>query len=141
MSDYGLKITLPGYDIATATPEQCAVHSSYPNFKSKTNQANPHFATVSVDFTAKVTQNTTLTLYSFVHGYTYRPFSLSNLTFDDGAGTSVTGIGSVGIGANLNIQAYCDATSFYITIFDNFSWTSSAASLIVSYYVFCEDGT
>lgn len=141
MSDFGLKISLPGYDVNTATPEQCSIHSSYPPLKAKLEQSDPHIATVSIDFTAKVTQGVTLTLYQIPHGYGYIPLTLSNIVFDNGGGTQAVGTGFAGIGANLAINAYSDATYFYITIYDNFSWTSSSASMLVSYFIFAENGT
>ena len=141
MSDYGFKIALPGYDIKTATPEQCAVHSGYPPFKSKTNQTPPHFATVVIDFTATITQNLTQNLYSISHGYTYIPFTIASISFSDGLGTTAVGIGSTGIGANLSINAYSTTSNFIISIYDNFNWTSNSASMTVNYYIFAESGT
>lgn len=141
IDNYGLKISLPGHDVKTATPEQCAVHSSYPPLKAKTNQNPSHIATVNVDFTATITQNSTQTLYSIDHNYLYIPFTISNIEFDDGLGTTAVGIGFAGIGATLAIQAYSTTSNFLITIYDNFNWTSNSATLTVSYYIFCENGT
>lgn len=139
--DFGFKVSLPGYDVKTATPEQCAVHSSYPPFKSKMNQSSPHFATVNVDFTATITQNVTHTLYAINHGYTYIPLTISNIVFNDSGGGTEVGIGFAGVGATLAINAYSTASQYIITIYDNFNWTSATASLEVSYYVFAENGT
>jgi hypothetical protein len=141
MNDYGFKVSLPGYDVGSATPEQCAVHSSYPPFKSKTNQNPPHFATVSVDFTGVITQDLTQTLYSISHGYSYIPFTIANIVFVDSSGGTEVGIGFAGVGSTLAINAYCDSTNFYVTIYDNFNWTGANATLDVSYYIFCEEGT
>lgn len=140
-TDLGLKISLPGYDVFTATPEQCSIHSSYPPLKAKLGQDRPHIATLNVDFTGAVTQANTLTLYQLPHGYGYTPFTLSNIIFDDGLGTTAIGTGFAGIGANLSINAYSDATNFYITIYDDFFWTSNSASLVVSYFIFAENGS
>lgn len=141
-SNFGYKVSLPGYDVKTATPEQCAVHSSYPPFKSKTSQSNPHFATLDVDFTATVTQNVTHTIYSFDHGYGYTPASLPNIEFysDASMPPTVVGIGFTGVGATLAITAYCTSTQFIVTLYDDFNWTSANSRLIVSYYVFAENG-
>lgn len=137
---YVVKLSMPGYDVATATPEQCAIHSSYPPLKSKVDQSPAHFATLAVDFTATVTQGVTHTLLTVPHGYGYIPFTVSNIIFNDGV-QDVIGIGFAGVGATLSIDAYCDATNFYVTIFDNNNWTSNAATLQVSYYIFAENGT
>lgn len=140
MSDYGAKISLPGIDVTTATPEQCAVHSSYPPLKCKLGEDPEHLAVLKVNFTAKVTQGVTHTLYTIPHGYGYIPLTVSSIVFDDGGGTTSVGLGFAGIGANLAINAYSDSTNFYVTIYDNFNWTSSSASLEVSFYIFAEDG-
>jgi hypothetical protein len=137
---YVVKLSLPGYDIATATPEQCSIHSDYPPLKSKTGQSPAHFATLVVDFTATVTQNVTHTLLTVPHGYGYIPFTISNIVFNDGI-QNIVGLGFAGVGANLAINAYSDATNFYVTIYDNFNWTSNSASLQVSYFIFAENGT
>lgn len=141
MSDLGFKVSLPGFDVKTATPEQCSVHSSYPPLKAKTNQPTPHVATLDVDFTAKITQNSTQTVFNFTHGYSYVPVSIASIIFRSHDGTTVVGLGSAGVGANLAISADCTSSVFRVTIYDNASWTGSAARLRVSYYVFAENGT
>lgn len=136
---YVAKVSLPGYDVNTATPEQCSIHSDYPPLKAKLGQDDPHVATLEVDFTATVTQNVTHTVYSFNHGYGYVPLNFSSIVFNDGT-QDVVGIGFAGVGANLAINAYCTSSQFIVTVYDNFNWTSNNASLRVSYYVFAENG-
>lgn len=139
---YVAKISMPGYDVESATPEQCAVHSEYPPLKSKVDQSPPHFALLTVNFTAKVTQNVTHTVYSIPHGYDYIPATLSNIIFNDNNGSGdIVGIGYAGVGANLIISAHCTATHFIVKIYDNFNWTRPGATLKVSYYIFAENGT
>lgn len=134
------KVSLPGFDVRTATPEQCSVHSNYPPLKAKLGQSTPHVATLLVDFTGTVTQNVTHTLLTVPHNYGYIPFTISNIVFNDGS-QDVLGLGFAGVGANLSINAYSDSSNFYVTIYDNFSWTSNNASLRVSYYIFAENGS
>lgn len=138
--DFGFKVSLPGYDVKTATPEQCSVHSSYPPFKAKVNQTDPHFATLDVDFTGVITQNLTQTLYLFNHGYTYTPFTIPSITFTENGGQQFSGIGNIGVGSTLSIDAYANSSQFLVTIYDNFNWTGANARLLVSYYVFAENG-
>ena len=137
---YVAKITLPGFDAKIATPEQCAVTSEFPPLKAKIGQSPDHIALLDIDFTARVTQNVTHTIYSIPHDYGYIPLTLSNIIFNNGS-QDIVGIGYAGVGANLDIQAYCTSTNFIVTIYDNFNWTSSAARLQVSYYIFAENGT
>lgn len=137
---YVAKVSLPGYSVLTATPEQCAIHSSYPPLKSKVGQSPSHLATLNVTFTGTITQGVTHTVYSFNHGYTYIPLNLSNITLTI-SGVSVTGIGFTGTGSSLAVNAYCTATQFIITVYDNAFWISAGDTLQVSYYVFAENGT
>lgn len=136
---YVAKVSLPDIDVKTATPEQCAVHSEYPPLKAKIGMPNPHIGLLDVDFTARVSQGVTHTVYSIPHEYEYVPLTLSNIIFEDGSST-IVGIGYAGVGANLTIKAECTSTHFRVTIYDNFNWTSSNSRLRVSYYIFAEDG-
>lgn len=137
---YVAKLSLPGYPVQSATPEQCAIHSSYPPPKAKTGQSPSHVATLVVDFTATVTQAVTHTLLTVPHNYGYIPFTIASIVFNDGT-QDVVGLGFAGVGATLAIDAYSDTSNFYVKIFDDANWTSNAASLQVSYYIFAENGT
>lgn len=137
---YIAKLSMPGYDVSSATPEQCALHSLYPPFKAKIGQSNPHFALLSVDFTGMVTQNVSHTVYSFNHGYGYVPLNFASIIFNDGV-QDIVGLGFAGVGATLAIDAYCTASDFIVKVYDDGGWTNSNATLKVSYYVFAENGT
>lgn len=137
---YVAKVSLPGFDVATATPEQCAVHSDYPPLKAKTGQNKPHIGTLVVDFTATITQSVVNTIYTVDHNYGYIPLNFSSIVFNDGTQT-IVGVGYAGVGTTLEIHAYCTSTQFIVTVFDSLVWTSNAASLQVSYYIFAESGT
>lgn len=136
---YKAKISLPNVDVKLATPEQCAVTSEFPPLKAKIGQNPDHIALLNINFSATVTQNVTHTVYSIPHGYGYVPLTLSNIVFNNGS-TIAVGTGYTGIGATLAIQAYATTTDYIVTIYDNFNWTSSAARLQVSYYIFAENG-
>jgi hypothetical protein len=137
---YVVKLSLPGYDVRTATPEQCAIHSSYPPLKSKLGQSPKHSATLNVDFTGPITQDLTQTIYSFPHGYDYIPLSLSNMTLTI-MSVSMTGIGFVGTGSSLAVNAYCTSSHFIVSVYDNAFWIDDSTSLQVSYDIFAENGT
>ena len=138
---YVAKVSLPGFDVGTATPEQCSIHSDYPPPKAKLGQSPSHIALLDVDFTAVVTQGVTHTLYSVNHPYGYTPFSLASIDFTSHGGVPVVGMGTGGVGATLFIKAEATASVFRVTLFDNFSWTGSNARLLVSFYIFAENGT
>ena len=138
---YVAKLSLPGYDVNTATPEQCVVHSDYPPLKAKIGQSPSHISLLDVDFTATVTQNVAHTVYSISHGYDYIPFTLANLIYDDSSSGTHVGIGWTGVGATLSITAESTSSVFRVIIYDNFNWTGSNARLRVSFYIFAENGT
>lgn len=139
---YVAKVSLDGYDVTTATPEQCSVHSEYPPLKAKLGQTpRAHIALLDVDFTATITQNLTQNIYTVDHGYGYIPLSLSNIIFTPHSGSPITGIGYAAIGATLEIKAYSTTSQFIVSIYDNFNWTGSNARLQVSYYIFAENGS
>lgn len=137
---YVAKLSLPGYPVQSATPEQCAIHSSYPPLKAKAGQSPSHAATLVVDFTATVVQGVTHTLLTVPHNYGYIPFTIPGIVFNDGV-QDIVGLGFAGVGATLAIDAYSDTSNFYVTLFDDFNWTNSSATLQVSYYIFAENGT
>lgn len=137
--DYGVKVVLPGYDVDTATPEQCVVHSGYPPLKSKANQPSPHYATLEVNFSSGVPQGSNVLLYSFNHGYGYIPFNFASIKFTIPSQT-LYGINYTGIGATLAVRAYCTSSQFRVEIYDQFNWVEPGSKLEVSYYVFAENG-
>jgi hypothetical protein len=137
---YVAKVSLPGFDVGTATPEQCSIHSDYPPPKAKLGQSPGHVALLDVDFTGVVTQGVTHTLYFVNHTYSYIPFSFASIDFIADDGTPVVGMGTAGVGATLIIKAEATASVFRVTLFDNFNWTGSNARLLVSFYIFAEDG-
>lgn len=141
---YIAKVSLPGIDVKSATPEECVVHSQYPPLKAKLNQSPSHIATVRVDFGARTPRSVDTVVYKIRHGYSYKPFTLSNITFTDPTslpGIVVNGIGYAGVGGTLEIRAFADETFYYITVFDDVFWTSSSSFLEVSYFIFTENGT
>ena len=137
---YVAKVSLPGHDVKTATPEECAVTSEYPPLKAKIGQDPEHIGLLEVDFTAAVSQGTTHTLLTIPHGYGYTPLTLSNIEFFDGSQT-IVGVGWAAVGATLSIKAEAGTSDFKVTINDSNNWTSSSARLKVSYYIFAEEGS
>lgn len=73
MSDkVGFKISLPGYNVETATPEQCSVDSAYDSFKIKLDPDNPQFGNIVVTFTDNPGVGT-YPIYTIHYGYDYIP--------------------------------------------------------------------
>jgi hypothetical protein len=140
MANWGFKIALPGYDVATATPEQCAVHSKYASPKVKIDATPRHYGSVKITFSSNPPNDVTTTLYTVPHGYSYTPFALASGTFADGS-SSYDGTLPLEPTATLNAIIETDATNMYIKIFYNTGWGSIIGNtLTVSYQIFAENG-
>ena len=140
MSDWGLKASLPGYDVMTATPEQCAVHSSYSSLMAKSGQTPTHAGNVTVTFVNNPPSATDTTLYTIAHGYSYTPMVLCSGRFNDGL-SELAGTLPLEPTATLSIFATADATNVYIKINRDAAWGSIIGNiLLVSYYIFAQTG-
>lgn len=82
MSDFGFKLALPGIDVNRATPEQCAIHSSYPHPKINKRAANPHRGLVELIFNSTYAVGDTV-LYTLDHDYGYTPMNWAVITQTD----------------------------------------------------------
>lgn len=77
MADYGAKVSADGYDAREATAvNQLLLSSSYPFSKIDTQNTNG-FTTVNLTFNndppESIGGTVTTKVYSFTHGYTYKP--------------------------------------------------------------------
>jgi hypothetical protein len=87
--DFGFKISLPGVDVKTATPEQCSIHSSYDSLKVKLDNQNPQEGNILVTFNDTPAVGT-YTITSIHHGYGYIPAYY--FFFDIRSSSSNTGV-------------------------------------------------
>lgn len=125
-----LKIALPGFDVAEASPEQCAIHSDYS--APKIDSAKEHFVNINVDFIneppgpGSTDSTTTTILYQNPHEYTYTPqlwlhveytLQAGGSSFNFGPGTAF--LGAVGAGDATYLKAYADTENYYVAIEKN----------------------
>lgn len=141
MANYGMKITLPGYDIATATPEQCAVHSSYVSPKVKKTVSPVHRGVVQITFTTTSIPVGKTTLYSFAHGYSYVPSVVASFKASGGPFGTLYGTMPWIAGDFDTVNISADSTNVYI-IWHKYASAGNVNGLVltVSYYVFAESG-
>jgi hypothetical protein len=125
---YVIKVALPDFDVKTATPEQCAIHSAYNC--PKVDATKDHFLTIPVTFLSEPPQDltagvtTTTILHSFPHEYNYQPqlwlhadyTSNHNGTLraEFGPGEAWLATPSVGNDAYVGVKA--DRTNVYVYI-------------------------
>lgn len=144
-SDYGVKIALPGYDVNTATPEQCSLHSGFANTKIKTNASPAHFNLIDYTFGSNPGVGT-LNIATIAHGYSYTPMAL--VYVQDVAGFLLT----AGRYASLPVSAgplpdarfvyYTDGTNLKIDLVVNVVLAPSISGyrFKFKYYLFAENG-
>ena len=142
MSDYGIKVSLPGNSTATGA-ENLVMSSAYPNPKIKINQTPAHFNYNTYTYTANPPLGTT-NLVTINHGLGYTPAILSTSSTDANIfriGTFFTG----GFGADIDYyHIYSTSTAFVIDIervfFDGTRPNLSGTNFYYKYYIFVEDG-
>ena len=140
MSDWGMKVALPGYDVSTATPEQCAIHSGYASPKVKIDADPRHYGTVRITFNSNPPNGVDTTLYTIAHGYSYTPMALASGTYANFSGQYD---GTLPFEPTATFQAFIetDATNMYIKIYYESGWGSIIGdTLTVSYQIIAENG-
>lgn len=162
MSDYILRISLPGYDATTATPAQCAVDSRYsipkisPNTASWTHSSYVSSVTASatgfnygtITFTFSSTATfapsspvTNFNLLTFSHGFSYTP---GGILFGN------SGLYPQQFADNNSINGwfgnYTDGTNLYFYVQNQLSVMGALTldyrglSFFFKYYIFVENG-
>ena len=143
MADYGVKISLPGKDIASMNPADFALNTKYATFKAKNNMPNPHINSVQGGFGGPFPQNQVLAIYNIPHGYGYAPAVMASieLTNLNNPTTTVSGTGSVGVGSTLYCAVISTPTDLVVLLYDNLNWIKNGTQLNFSYYIFAENGS
>ncbi len=146
----GIKISLPGYDVNTATPEQLALSSDYISPKLLLQQTPAHAGTLSYVVPATVTPGTTTNLISVNHGYSYTPACLVQWSgiIDNGPGITSFGIAPMNLitAPPISIYAYCTATQFRIDLVvdathpGNIPAPIGGQTALFRYYILAESG-
>lgn len=65
-NDIVFRVSLPGFDVKDATPEQCAIDGAYDTLKLKLDNGNPYFQRVSIDFVTNPPLGT-INVFEFDH--------------------------------------------------------------------------
>src|SRR5688572_9363732 len=106
------KLSLPGIDVETASPEECVIHSSYPNPKIN-KHANPsHRSLISVTFNKTYPSGDT-TIYTMAHGYSYTPMVWAVIA--DRTDQGIFGFQPY-VSGNLAVEVKTDNKNMYIII-------------------------
>lgn len=148
---WGIKISLPGYDVSTATPEQLALSSDYISPKLLLNQTPAHANTFSYVVPTSLSAGSTTNLLTVAHGYSYTPASICHYTgyMDDGTGQVSYGVCPANIvnAPPVQVIAYCTPTQFKIDLVVDGSWSDPLSpppggqTLNFRYYILAESAT
>lgn len=155
---FALKISLPGYDVKDASPEHCAVHTSFNS--PKIDVAKNNFVSFNVNFNheppdpavAGTVQETII--YQQEHGYNYVPQCWVEVDFTATFGIASflsygpgrANLGAVGAFDATYFGVRCDSKYMYLYVrkesspFDNSILHIINTSLRCRVYVFAEEG-
>ncbi len=137
MSDFGFKITLPGYDIQNATPEQCVLSSKYASPKIKLNQNPSHFGNNNFTFNYNTTTGTYI-LFTVNHNIGYIPKHLAMVKWHDGFNNRSEPL-PLAQGVDY-ISSYTTNTQLVVEMSNNSGANYFGKNYIFKYYIFVENG-
>lgn len=147
MSDYGIKVSLPGFDVTTAAPEDCAIHSGYQSPKIDIKADPPHYGILDIDFTSTMATDTDVLLWSQNHGRSYRPMVIGTADLDHKGGDAGDGQidGILTLSPTATLIVWIDATDTKARLFarhsSGFTWIGSGSNLKVSFFIFVEQSS
>lgn len=143
----GVKISLPGFDVHTATPEQCVVHSKFDTFKISRRATPDHFGIIYITFNNNPSADVVTTLFSFNHGYQHRPSLMTFISTGVYGNQSTSGHVHMDVFDRAWIEANVTDTQFKIDVqghgttdFTGADLSGYPNTMIVRYYIFAEDG-
>lgn len=143
----GLKISLPGYDARTASPEFLSVDSDFPLLKCDLRKNPKNYGTLNITVASlPVGSGSAIQIYKQSHGYSYIPTFLTAWEYPPGTDplsnlNTTFGIGDLdaSIGQNFYISMYCDSQNFYITGYTLSGSPVTNTSFTVRFYIFADD--
>lgn len=142
MSDYGFKISLPGYDVKTATPEQCSIHSSYDSLKVKLDAKNPQEGNVLVSFQDTPSAGT-YEICAIHHGYGYIPayyFFFDLRSSSNALGAEVGNFFALSESDLVYFQAVPDEQNIIFNFVTDGSEAAAGEFFSFKFYVFANNG-
>lgn len=149
INDFGIKVALPGFDVKTATPEQCSMHSSYPHLKlQRPTSGKNYFNTLSYTFASNPASGSTTNIFTLAHGYGYKPACMGFVYANTGVGAPLpidsylTMPAALGTALNAQyFQCWADSTNFKIEfVAPSNAINVNATVWTIKYYIFVENG-
>lgn len=144
MSNFGLKISLPGFDAVDASPEECSVHSGYACPKIDLNADPAHYGSLVYTFVSNPAIGTTTNLLTIPHKYKYPPANIVHWKYNFGSGdkygTLRLDLDAVG---TIYFVGYADSTNFVIDFVKDPSCPAdidvSGKGIVLRYQIWAEE--
>lgn len=151
MSDWGMNISLPGYDVFTAQPHQCAIHSGYPCLKFWTGYRAANFTspagfylygTININFANNTPAGVATEVYRIQHDLgAYTPACLVRGKYTSLSSGQFNGALPIEPTGTLKIYATTDQNYFKIMVRRDAGWgTMIGDTLTFNYMIFGTEG-
>lgn len=118
MSNFGIKISLPDDDVQNTELKKFVLNSEYSHLKIKLGENPRHFEYVTYTFSSEPTNNTTTTLLTIPHKYSYTPIAIVWMSFDNTNWFSIESQFNLdfGTGSRHLYKTETDLTNLYIKL-------------------------
>jgi len=137
MSDWGMKTSLEGSEVSTASVDALSMTSQYASPKIKLSQTPAHFGIYEKTWGS--VSNGSFTLLTIEHGYGYKCASVCMVSYP--VGVEVRNNFLPYIAGGLTIYNACDTTNFYVYgRADGVGDTLSGQVWKFKYYIFVDNG-
>lgn len=140
MADYGIKVSLDGFDVTTVSPENTAIHSSHPSPQIDVTTSPLHYGVIKVSFPNGMDGNKNL-LKSIAHGFAYRPAAIGTAEFENGDGSiNYDGVVPISGGAGFRVELEITDTDIELYADQNTEdgVIDNGSTLDVSFYIFTD---
>lgn len=149
MNNFGIRVSLPGFDVKTANPEQSAIDSKYDTFKVNHHTDSPHSGLLRITFNNNPASGVITNIFSMSHEYSHRPSLMTH--FDTGpnfsAGQIIKGHVRLNPPGTAWIECYVTDKELRVDVrggggtdFTGASLGNYPSVMTIRYDIFSEDG-
>lgn len=145
MTDFGLKVSLPGNDVSTSNLQDLVIDTNYPFPKCDLRIKPKNYGIINFTI-ATISGSTPVIVYQQPHSYGYIPEFLDAWFYPAGteplaAVNTTFGIGDIDatLSNGLYVAVYVDNVNFYVSV-KNLSGTPVTNSVFsIRFYIFADD--
>lgn len=147
MSNFGIKISLPGDDVQETDLKKFILNTEYSQMKIKLGETPRHFEYVTYTHPSEPANNSTTTLVTIPHGYPYTPIAIVWMSFDNTTWFSIESQFNLDLmsGSRHLYLTQTDLTNLYIRLQKDGSNpplpTLNGTTVYFKYMIFTDDAT